>query len=161
MTLTLLAPITMEMGQHVRCSATGVCYFDSDGDVKSRQIEFTDEGNGGCWKQTPSFFFGLKHSSILQVTTSTSRTTSIITCFKMPQHVLPSIYSIVIVQSRAPANQIDSSCENRLPPSHSLPSSQESSNRRECKQITLESVQYASSCHVFWNNPIERTHNAR
>ena len=61
-------------------------------------------------------FFGSKHSSILQVITNTCRTTSIITCFKMPQHVLPSIYSIVIVQPGAPANQIDSSCENRLRP---------------------------------------------
>ena len=96
-----------------------MCLITADDDVKYRQIQYTDEFSGGRRSQIPSFsclFFSLKHSSILQIITNTSRITSIITCFKMPQHVLSSIYSIVIVQPGTPANQIDSSCENRLRP---------------------------------------------
>ena len=89
-----------------------MCRITADEDVKYGQIKYTDECSGGRWTQIPSFpfffFFSLiwLEASTLQVTANTCRTTSIMTCFKMPQHILPSIYSIVSVRPQVPANQI-------------------------------------------------------
>ena len=135
------------MGQHVRCSATGVCYIDSDGDVKSRQIEFTDEGNGGCWKQTPSFFFffwleAQQHSSGHHQHKQNHFDHNLFQ--NAAAHFAIHLqYCKCAATSPSQPNKIRRARIACPQASHSFPPSQERSNRRECKQITLESRQYA------------------
>lgn len=132
--------------------------------VRSNTLMSVVEGAGHRYHHFP-FFFSLiwLEASTLQVTANTCRTTSIMTCFKMPQHILPSIYSIVSVRPQVPANQIRFVVRESPVPKQvthfRLPKSAQTAENANRSPWRADSM--PSSCRVCWNNPIEITQNAR